>query len=242
MDTNTNKLVKIIPSKNLRKKDICNNVEIVSDSDSDSDYDSDIISKLAAKYRGDKIRKKLSLNENSITLDIIQSLLNDHINTRHLYDKINKNLTKKKIRNANFPSPISENIARLAILKHTKGRISPSWDTKKGDLCILDMQIEVKCFSTDSPSSFGPKESWNVLCFVDAIKFMSGYFEVYLVYLSNTSQIWRNIQVSTTQTYQDQCGEGRRPRFYFDRVVKQIPQKYVKKIFAGDIKDLQYAV
>ena len=62
--------------------------------------------------------------------------------------KINIHKKKKKRRNENFPSDISENIVKFAIAK--KYGVMPCWDTDKGDLIIkkknIFIQIEVKGF------------------------------------------------------------------------------------------------
>jgi hypothetical protein len=69
-------------------------------------------------------------------------------------NKINLLMSQKKGRNENFPSDISENIAKLVIF--AKYGIMPCWDTNKGDIIInktgIFKQIEVKGFMSTGPS------------------------------------------------------------------------------------------
>lgn len=155
--------------------------------------------------------------------------------------EINSRLSKKKRRNENFPSDISENIAKFAIAK--KYRIMPCWDTNKGDIVfdkinILFKQIEVKGFMSDGPSSFGPKEMWDFLYFVDARDIMNLKFKVYEVKLSNTSEVFRNIQLSKKETYGNIADSGRRPRGKFDTEFKPQLKDNCKLIFDGHISEL----
>ena len=72
----------------------------------------------------------------------------------------------------------------------------PNWDTKKGDLELLNKQIEVKGFMSFGPTSFGPTENWDWIYFVDATDFINKKFKVFEIKLSNKSNVWRNIILS----------------------------------------------
>ena len=102
----------------------------------------------------------------------------------------------KKWRRDNFPSAISENVCKYAIIE--KYGLYPTWNTDKGDLqlCIPCLQIEVKGFMSDGPTSFGPGENWDFIYFVDCKDFVSKKFKVYEVRLSNKSESWRKIKIS----------------------------------------------
>lgn len=63
-------------------------------------------------------------------------------------------------------------------------------------------------------------------------------FKVYEIKLSNENNLWKNIKVNATQTYADQCSQGRRPRITFTELVKQIPAKYINIIFYDHIDNL----
>ena len=117
-------------------------------------------------------------------------------------EKINQELSNKKRRNENFPSDISENIAKFAIAK--KHGIMPNWDTEKGDLVIeipghKNLQIEVKGFMSSGPSSFGPNEHWDRIYFVDAIDFENMRFKVFEIQLSDLSEEWRSIKLTGSE-------------------------------------------
>ena len=86
--------------------------------------------------------KKLQSKKDSMSIDFIKELLDNYINNYNLTEKINNKLSKKKIRNQNFPSEISENIVKFAFYK--KYKIMPSWDTTDGDLIVLNKKLEVK--------------------------------------------------------------------------------------------------
>ena len=79
------------------------------------------LNKLVAKCKGYLTRKQLKQPKDEFTKQILKLLLNNHISTYQLNKFINKTLKTKKIRNQNFPSEISENIAKFAIQKYTKG-------------------------------------------------------------------------------------------------------------------------
>jgi len=49
---------------------------------------------------------------------------------------------------------------------------------------------------SDGPSSFGPTETWNWLYFVDAKDTLTGFFKVYEIKCSNTSEEMKNVRIS----------------------------------------------
>ena len=118
-------------------------------------------------YRGCSLRKQLKKQDDNYSYSILMRCLEKYINDLKFNEEINAMLSEKKRRNENLPSDISENIAKFAIAK--KYGVMPCWDTDKGDVVInkLDLfkQIEVKGFMSDGPSSFGPKEMWDLLYF-----------------------------------------------------------------------------
>ena len=115
---------------------------------------------------------------------------------------MNENMKKKKIRNEIFPSHISENISKYAICK--KYNIMTNWDCK-GDLVMLNKQIEVKGFMSTGPLSFGPKEPWDYIYFVDALRTSDNYYKVYEIKLSNISKEWRDIVISGEDVNYEDC-------------------------------------
>ena len=145
-------------------------------------------------YRGYIIRKKLKSLKDSMTYNILNELLDNYILGYNQLKLINKKLSKKKCRNENFPSHISENIVKFALYK--KYGIMPNWDTKKGDLELLNKQLEIKGFMSDGPSSFGPNENWDWIYVVDGIDFINKRFKIYEIKLSNKDKQWINIVIS----------------------------------------------
>ena len=117
----------------------------------------------------------------------------------------------------------------------------PCWDTAKGDIVFDKMglfkQLEVKGFSSDAPSSFGPKEMWDRIYFVDGIELLSKCFKVYEIKLSNSSNRWKNFRMNENETYHQQCLQKRRPRISFNKI-KEILGEECKLIFNGHISNL----
>ena len=54
---------------------------------------------------------------------------------------------------------------------------------------------------------------------------------------SFTSSEWKNINVSTTQTFEDQTKQGRRPRLTWDSLQPQI-SSYCNKVYDGTFNDI----
>jgi hypothetical protein len=121
----------------------------------------------------------------------------------------------KKIRRPNFPEDISENIVKNFLDFET------TWKKETGDLYSEKIgKIEIKCFSSDGPISFGPKEEWEILYVLDAKNFKNNIFKIHQVDLS--SKQFRNIQVSKSQTFGDQILQSRRPRICWQSLYAKI--------------------
>ena len=54
---------------------------------------------------------------------------------------------------------------------------------------------------------------------------------------SSTSSEWKNIKVSTTQTFEDQTKQCRRPRLTWDSLQPQI-SSYCNKVYDGTFNDI----
>jgi hypothetical protein len=146
------------------------------------------------------------------------------------------NTYRRKIRQPNFPSEISENIARYALIK--KYGWSVSWEIDSGDLNRKTekkiLKIEVKGFSSDGPISFGPSENWDYICFVDCRKFMDNKFTVFLSRTSNLNKKWQTLSINQGETFYSQTKKGLRPRTGFKNIKKNIR---LINIFSGSIND-----
>lgn len=195
-----------------------------------------IITKIQSVARGYLARKELRKPKDKMTLDIVVKML-DRYNDKIIFNnEINMILSKKKIRNENFPSEISENLVKFCKVKQIG--IMGTWDTKSGDLVLMNKKIEIKGFSSTGPSSFGPIESWDWIYFVDCVDHLNKNFKIYEIKMSNNNNSWKNIKVNSTQTVHDQCVQKRRPRLHFKSIQKQLGA-HCKLIFNGNISELR---
>lgn len=193
------------------------------------------IIKLQSLYR----KRKIRYLKDSFTKGMLEGMINTYNNLYVFYCKMNKQLKLKKMRIPNYPSEITENLVKFAIIK--KYNVSPCWDTNKGDLYLYGKYLEVKgsCdLINGGPSSFGPNEEWHRIYFVDAKHSQSKKFKIYEFTISNNNEIWKNIKVNKTQTYFEQCIQKRRPRIKFTELIKQIPSRFINIIFDGYFSDL----
>jgi len=129
----------------------------------------------------------------------------------------------------NFPE-ISENIVKY-IVEYKTGNI-PIWKPGKGDLICNGKRLEVKCFTSNGPSSFGPTEEWDELYFLDATDYENKNFKCYKISLSNTE--FSYIKINSSETYKDQCAQKRRPRISFNIISGQIPKEKINLLFEGN--------
>ena len=124
--------------------------------------------KIQKILKGFNLRKEFKKLNDNYTVIILNRCLDKYISDLKFNNELNVLMSRKKRRNENFPSDISENIVKFAIYK--KYGVMPCWDTDKGDIVInknnILKQIEVKGFMSVGPSSFGPKEMWDWIYFV----------------------------------------------------------------------------
>lgn len=178
-----------------------------------------------------------SISNNVVILDIkkINELLDIHIDYVLKIKKfINNN--KFKLRLPNFPEGISENIIREYISKVEKRECRKS--QTGGDLEIYENKksnkIEVKCFTSDGPTSFGPTEKWTQLYFLDGKDFLNKNFKIYKINLANDSEIFNNIKINAEKTYKDVCKEGKRPRINFNQLKHQLADN-IELVYQGNL-------
>jgi len=141
-----------------------------------------------------------------------------------------------KIRFSGIPEYITENIIKFAI--HNDGDKSVYWNCKNGDLhSKIRGKLECKSFTSDGPISFTPSSGWDEIYFLDARDWLNDKYILYRVELKYISDEWKNIKVNKTQTFDDQCKQGRRPRINWFSLYPQICS-YCKIIFNGSFYDL----
>jgi len=185
--------------------------------------------------RGYLVRKSLLKLKDPMDInDIIELICSYNVFLR-ITAEINTRLNDKKIRKINYPSEITENIAKFAIAK--KYNVMGNWDIKPGDLKLLTKQIEVKGgFIENGPPTFGPDEKWDWIYFVDCDKTFDMIFKVYEIKKSNID--FHSLKVSRSQTFGDQCIQKRRPRIVF-RSIKEHFKNNCDLIFEGNITELK---
>jgi len=163
------------------------------------------------------------------------TILREQYNLHKNYVMKRKNLPIK-IRLPSIPEDISENIIKN-IINNKLGDKTSSWDCK-GDLKSLTEGVqECKCFTSDGPLSFTPSSNWNVIYFLDARQWLDDRFILYRVPLERTSDAWKTIKVSRSQTFEDQVRQGRRPRVNWNSLKPQI-ETNVHKVFEGSFEEI----
>jgi hypothetical protein len=173
----------------------------------------------------------MSKNLNNQQLnDFFELFYNYYINLEEFRKK-----NKIKVRLPNFAEGLSENIIRAYII-NKENKVCEASIT--GDLLVNDnIRVEVKCFASSGPTSFGPKEKWDHIYFLDATNFKNKQFKIYKSELSNTSDEWKNIQISKIDKYNDVCMKGKRPRINFSILKNQLA-KDIKLVFEGKLEDI----
>jgi hypothetical protein len=147
------------------------------------------------------------------------------------------------IRHQNPPEDITENITKV-IIRNYENDHSCQWAKGikySGDLISekypINSPIEVKAFTSDGPSSFGPKKKFSVIYFLDMRGFKDDKLCCWRVDVSNESPEWVQIKMNKTQTNGEQCSEKRRPHISWDNIYSQIPNKCVK-VYDGNFSDI----
>tara|TARA_Y100000356_G_scaffold107674_1_gene93825 strand:+ start:573 stop:1172 length:600 start_codon:yes stop_codon:yes gene_type:complete len=97
-------------------------------------------------------------------------------------------------------------------------------------------KLEFKFFTSNGPCSFGPKEKWDTIYFLDGLNYQDYKFKLYEIPLSNVSEEWKNLKVNKTETFADQASVGRRPRIKFDSIMSQLSNN-CQLIWEGDIRE-----
>jgi hypothetical protein len=140
------------------------------------------------------------------------------------------------IRMPNLPEDLTENIAKF-IIRNYLGDSSCMWCKSlgmTGDLKSDTEKIqEVKSFTSDGPSSFGPKKKFDVLYFLDLRKWLEDEIVLFRVNLTNQSPDWTNIKMNKAETFGDMAGDGKRPHISWERIRSQLPPSVVTEVYRG---------
>ena len=170
-----------------------------------------------------------------LSLNDINQLLDIHIEYINKLKDFKKK-TNCALRFPNFPECISENIIKEYINIIEKRNCSSS--TTCGDLEVIEgkniIKIEVKCFTSIGPTSFGPCESWDEIYFLDAFNFINKQFKIYKLKLSNDSKKFKSVKINSDKTYEQVCNEGKRPRISFKLLKEQLNNDF-QMIYEGSL-------
>lgn len=163
-------------------------------------------------------------------------------NRRYIYKG-----TNNKHRTPNFPEDISENIIRQYIINMEKRHCI--WNTRMGDLEIIEpgeppssIQVEVKCFASTGPLSFGPNERWDELYWLDATDLIAkDQVKIFHTKYAFESDVIKNIPVNKNETFFEQCRQKRRPRFTLHSLQRYHPSA-VTQVYAGSLDGILHSI
>lgn len=163
-----------------------------------------------------------------------ESVLREQMNIHQTYYQKRLESCRRlgiKFRLPAIPEDISENIVKFIIHNHNDDRTC-TWNCKGDLLSTKEGKQECKCFTSDGPISFTPSSEWGIIYFLDARKWSSDKYTLYRVALLRTSDEWKNIRVKKTQTFHEQCQQGRRPRITWKSLYPQIAE-HCQMVYEG---------
>lgn len=160
----------------------------------------------------------------------------DRLEWKKLFDtwkKLKDGLRKYKSREPNLPEGLSEVAFCLYSGSNrfisSSGPVSASYDTFNLSTGKAE-QIKASSVNEDL-TSFGPKSKWDDLYFLDFYNngLLDGSFNVYKV----PNELIRNAKVNKNETFLEQQGQKRRPRF---SITKEIIRKTGLKPMASNVR------
>jgi hypothetical protein len=129
------------------------------------------------------------------------------------------------IRGPNPPEDITENITKF-ILRNKYGDTTCVWAKsvgRSGDLYSDREGIqEVKAFSSEGPSSFGPDKIFKAIYFLDMRGWLQDKIILWRISVTNESREWKGLRMNNRETYEDQCIRGVRPHISFEKIIEQL--------------------
>ena len=147
------------------------------------------------------------------------------------------------IRHQNPPEDITENIAKF-IIKNYDNDPSCKWAKSIGvtgdiysEKYTIESPAEIKALTSDGPSSFGPDKKFSVIYFLDMRKWLDDIFILWRVNLTSESSEWKELKMNKTQTFEQQCKQGRRPHIAWDKIYPQISNHCIK-VFQGTFEGI----
>jgi hypothetical protein len=187
----------------------------------------------------------VAILDDKYTEEILNARYNEY---KQSYLSVNElKLKGIPIRQQNPPEDITENMVKF-IIRNYENDSSCVWckgiDKKhglKGDLYSnkydKNSPLEVKSFTSNGPSQFGPNKKFSVLYFLDLRNWLKDDIVLWKINLTNDSPEFKNIKMNKTQTHSDQCEEGRRPHISWDKLYPQI-HEFCIQVYKGPFQNI----
>lgn len=160
------------------------------------------------------------------------------LNCKNRYNKANM-----PCRLPNPPEHITENIVKF-ILRNIVGDKTVVWCKAidvSGDLNSLTYGvIEVKAFTSDGPSSFGPTKKFSIIYFLDMRQWLDNIIILHSINVTNESEEWKKLKVTISKTFEEKVNseESHRPHISFENILKSIPADKVKTVYKGTFEGI----
>jgi hypothetical protein len=181
-------------------------------------------------------------HDDKYTSDVLRIRYNMYHNTYTSTAEIIKT-TGLPIRHQNPPEDVTENIVKF-IIQNYDNDPSCKWAKSmelKGDLYsdkyAIDSPAEIKALTSDGPSSFGPDKKFSVIYFLDMRNWINDIFILWRVNLTSESSEWKGIKMNKTQTFEEQCLQGKRPHISWDNIYPQISD-HCFKVYEGNFEGI----
>ena len=147
------------------------------------------------------------------------------------------------IRHQNPPEDVTENMAKF-IIQNYDNDPTCKWAKSIGHVGDLysekystEYPPEVKALTSDGPSSFGPEKKFSVIYFLDMRQWLNDIFILWRVNLTSEASEWKGMKMNKTQTFEDQCLQGKRPHISWDNIYPQITDHCVK-VYEGTFEGI----
>lgn len=138
----------------------------------------------------------------------------------------------KNIRITNLSEIVSENMIRLWANKHDFILVSG----KTGDLydLLTNKRVEIKSFQSEGPTSFGPKEQWDILFFLGVLNEGS---KIIVQVIDANMNSFKEMKINKNETFGIQQEKGKRPRIVNSQMVQYIKTTMPSECF----KEYEYS-
>jgi len=158
-----------------------------------------------------------------------------------------------EFRNSNVPEIVTENIVKFILIYICKRDVL--WGKGIGMKLPGDLYeyltrdtdpniLECKAFTSDGPSSFGPKKIFKKIYFLDMRLWLNTDNQklvLWEVNLTNDSPAWKGIQMNTEETQEMQSNNGNRPHIGWEKIKEQIEVSspgVITKLYDGTFDEL----